>query len=1016
VLDLAGAPVLESQARLQAAALVMDDARLTVTRTINNNTPHRTTFTGGTFTGEAWIETASSSGGGGATVIITGPVGGSGGLVKSGPGNLGLNGNNSFTGPSELLAGTIWLNSVTGLGSPDGGTTLAGGTLYLLNGSHTAPIAEPFTVAASSNLRSGNGFEYDLEGRINLQATLNIETDGGTVIHLGGALAGAGTINKSGPGLLVLAGDNSFGSGTLVFGGGQDHRGHLRIESSTALGNHDRIDLASQQAGVSGIQLAGDVTLSQNILTRGRANATTSGYILRNLSGDNTVTGDITITAGGGSYAIVCDDGTLTLNGTLSSNVESDQLGARLYTFNGAGDIVVGGALRKGGEFAMQNLNVTKDGSGTLTLAGINDYTGNTNLNAGTTRLTGSIMDSAVVTLGADAVLDVSSHGPSGYAFGAVQTLRGGGTLVGNASTSGIVSPGFTTGVLSVDGDFTFRAGSTLVLDLDAAGAVQIETATLTSGVSPEPDAALIAAEIFDYPAGTQLSGLSGGSGFADAWANSGTAAGSVIQNGVLTLNGAGGNAASFRTLANPRGADGTTTWLRITSQRTGPKDDPGRGPGGTQSWIRPLNFALFNGGSEVIGLGEGTRAENTDDDVWGLIIGGNAGHPDTVWTNAPLGNLTTAVVRIDHRAEGDTAWMWIDPASGAEPSTASAAATTTGNFGFNRIRPFAGAPGSGGAAATGTIDDVFIAETWDALFPGAAGSQTYHLLVTLTAAAVQDSPLVLNVPVSGDAGMAGVAAAVRSALAADSRVAAAFAIGGAEGEITLTRLAAAANDATLNLAIENGSPSAGIAPAPVSANTRAGVAPGNDSFAVSGALDITGATLDLDVIGSPTAPAYVIATYGSLTGTFAAMNHLPAGYVIDYAYQSGTAIALVSGVPADGYSSWAAANGIAGQAFDGDFDGDGISNGLEYALAGLSPARPDEFPGSFDKGTLTFTKRPEAVAGGDVRYVIEASPDLSPGSWAAVAADVDSDEVISFTLPGGRDRLFLRLRVDLAR
>jgi hypothetical protein len=55
-------------------------------------------------------------------------------------------------------------------------------------------------------------------------------------------------------------------------------------------------------------------------------------------------------------------------------------------------------------------------------------------------------------------------------------------------------------------------------------------------------------------------------------------------------------------------------------------------------------------------------------------------------------------------------------------------------------------------------------------------------------------------------------------------------------------------------------------------------------------------------------------------------------------------------------------------------------------------------------------------VAGGDVRYVIEASPDLSPGSWAAVAADVDSDQVISFTLPGGRDRLFLRLRVDLAR
>jgi autotransporter-associated beta strand protein len=782
LLDLAGAPVVDSQATLQAAGLDLDDARLTVTRSINNNTPHRTTFTGGTFTGEAWIETANSSGGGAGTVLVTGPVGGTGGLVKSGPGNLGLSGNNNFSGPSELLAGTIWLNSVTGLGSPDAGTTLAGGMLYLLNGSHTAPIAEPFEVIGNSNIRSGNGFAYTLAGAIDLMASVTTETDGGTVIRIEGAVEGPGTITKSGPGLLVLAGDNSFGSGTMVFGNGQNDRGHIRLESSTALGNHHLIDLAGTQAGVSGIQLAGDITVEQNILTRGRQNATSSGYILRNLSGDNTVNGDITITAGGGSYAIVCDDGRLTLNGVLSSNVASSQFGARLYTFAGAGDIVVGGTLEKTGEFAMQDLNVTKEGSGNLTLAGVNDYTGITNLNNGTTLLTGSITESAVVTLGADAVLDVSSHGSAGYAFGPGQTLRGAGTLAGNAAASGIVSPGFTTGVLSVDGNFTFGPGSTLVLDLDADGVAQVETATVASGVSPPPD----------------------------------------------------------------------------------------------------------------------------------------------------------------------------------------------------------------------------------------AGDQTYQVAVTLTSAALQDSPLVLDVPVAGDAGSAEVAAAVRSALAADARVTAAFTVDGSNQQIVLTRLVAAANDPTLNLAIENGSPNPNITPAPVSANTAAGVAPGHDTFAVSGMLDVSGVTLDFRVTGTPTAPAYVIATYGGLapTGSFAAVNDLPAGYVIDVAYDSGTAIALVADTAADAYASWAAANGIAGQPFGGDFDGDGISNGLEYALAGLTPNAPDGFPGSFDGGTLSFTKRPEAVTNGDVTYTIETSATMAPGSWTAVAAEVNNATTISYTLPAGQGRLFARLKV----
>lgn len=67
------------------------------------------------------------------------------------------------------------------------------------------------------------------------------------------------------------------------------------------------------------------------------------------------------------------------------------------------------------------------------------------------------------------------------------------------------------------------------------------------------------------------------------------------------------------------------------------------------------------------------------------------------------------------------------------------------------------------------------------------------------------------------------------------------------------------------------------------------------DLLNVSGALDISTATLDLDIAGTLGQPAYVFATYGSLTGSsFASVLDAPAGYAIDYHYL-GNSIALVA-------------------------------------------------------------------------------------------------------------------------
>jgi autotransporter-associated beta strand protein len=773
VLDLAGASIVTSTATLAAGTLNLNNATLTTTRSINNATAYRSTFTGGLLTGMGVVNVSNSTGGGAGTVIINGALTGSGGLNKKGAGALGLPGTNLYQGVTEIEAGTVFFNNVSGLGTTDAGTTLFGGTLYLLNGSHTAPVTEPITVAGSATLRSGNAFSYNLSGPLVLDANLTVTLDAGTIITHSGPISGPGTLNKNSSETLVLSGDNSFGSDALILGSGGNNRGYIRLVSNNALGSHSSVTLAGNQGGVSGLQLDGGVSFSQSITTEGRQNATTTGYILRSISGNNAWNGNVTISSGGGNYGFISDSGTLSLGGTITSSYTST-FGARLVSFAGAGNITVTGNLLNGGnDSPSKNLAVSKDGAGTLTLAGTNDYSGNTTFNSGTTLLTGSISQSAIVTIGASSLLDVSSHGGSGYAFTATQTLRGNGTLTGNATTTGTIAPGLSTGTLTSNGNLAFDTGSTFSAEIDILGTAQVETAT------------------------------------------------------------------------------------------------------------------------------------------------------------------------------------------------AAGAATADGN-----------------------------------------------VTVTVSSAAL-GAPLVTDVPMLMGESPDAWAFKVRAALAADAAITALFSVGGINNAISLTRLSGVANDTTLNIGLANATLSPGITPAASSANTTAGVAPGTDLLAVAGQLDVSGATLNLVVTGTPTAPAYLIATYGTRSGNnFAAVNNLPAGYQIDYSYNSGTAIAMVTSSGGNHYASWASANGVTGGP-SGDSDNDGILNLVEYGLA-LNFNGSDGSPGTFAGNTLTYTKRPDAITNADVSWIIETSQTLAPGSWtpAVTHNPGNTDPSIFHTLPTGQGKVFGRLKI----
>ncbi|MBL9134089.1 MAG: autotransporter-associated beta strand repeat-containing protein, partial [Verrucomicrobiaceae bacterium] len=94
------------------------------------------------------------------------------------------------------------------------------------------------------------------------------------------------------------------------------------------------------------------------------------------------------------------------------------------------------------------------------------------------------------------------------------------------------------------------------------------------------------------------------------------------------------------------------------------------------------------------------------------------------------------------------------------------------------------------------------------------------------------------------------------------------------------------------------------------------------------------------------------------------------------------------------------------------DFDKDGLNNLLEFAIAGNDPTVPGGATGSLSGQTVSFTKRP-GISG--LTYAIESSAELGASAvWSEVSGGsyINNASVISYVLPTGATKLFVRLRV----
>ena len=270
------------------------------------------------------------------------------------------------------------------LRSIDGDNTFAGAVNILAGGGGAYIQSDANTLTLSGNLNSGNAASiYGFNGPGNITVTGNITT------------TTAGQITKLGGGLLTLSGANTY-TGTTTIGNTLSDGTAVRATSNGALGSGAGTVLINAGTGsglTPSLQLAGGITLANPITATLRNIANATPEIL-NVSGDNTLTGNITSSApsGGNGYNIQSDSGTLSLNGNLTYANNAT------YVFQGAGNITVNGSLA-----TATTGGTNKTGAGTLTFNGTNVYAGNTNLSGGkiivgTGGTTGTLGTGPVVT------------------------------------------------------------------------------------------------------------------------------------------------------------------------------------------------------------------------------------------------------------------------------------------------------------------------------------------------------------------------------------------------------------------------------------------------------------------------------------------------------------------------------------------------------------------------------------------------------------------------------------------
>jgi fibronectin-binding autotransporter adhesin len=378
----------------------------------------------------------------------------------------------TLSGASTLTASSYALNGGTvnaGLGA--GAVTVATGTTELgsagrLNSESTLTVnSGQLTLGGNEAVSSLGGSG----GTLALGAN-NLSVGSGS---FGGLISGVGGIlTKTGSGSLTLSGDNSYTGGTFL-NGGELIAGHasafgtggITVGTGTTL-NFSNFNVANIVTNNGGTVLSSgvlnDVDAEAGETTIGGAGSsvsTVAGTAVVNVNAANVTISNVTggtvnASNDGLQVASIANSATVNVSGANAriaamsgGSVNASAAGLVVTNFNGGNIAVSNGVtvgLRSGSSSGVISGagGIAKQGATTLTLSGVNTYSGATTVEAGKLIVNGSITNSDVT---------VQS--------GAV--LAGSGSLGDTTILSGAtIAPGNSPGIQSIIGDLTWSGGA----------------------------------------------------------------------------------------------------------------------------------------------------------------------------------------------------------------------------------------------------------------------------------------------------------------------------------------------------------------------------------------------------------------------------------------------------------------------------------------------------------------------------------------------------------------------------
>jgi autotransporter-associated beta strand protein len=465
----------------------------------------------------------------------------------------------TLIGPATLHAQSTWIGADGANWSVpanwSGGAPVDNGTSALVfdSPSNRVSVNGLVNLTASSLTINSTSRDNTLNGnRINLGGTFTVATGNWQFVnlaiqltgdrtfainsgrtYLAGELSGAsGKITKTGGGDLYISGTNSIGSAERLL---INSASTVHLESAAALGaaggsirfgnNVAAALVIRSDSAINSYNLAGGSSGTGGTVTLHRATSGagySQGFAIVDLgsrsmtfnTGSNVSSGSMTadigelrLTAGNNDRPVVLG-GTATL-AVGSASITSTGIAKRLQ-LDGTSNANTIGVISNG--IAGASINLIKANSGTWTLTAANTFSGSTEVNDGTLRVNGSLLNTSSVTVGT------------------AGTLGGTGSINSSVVVGGTLAPGvgiesLATGALSflTGGKFAYEL-RTATLDgdlVDVAGNLGIASGVTLDLVDLSPSTAL--------GLGTKLSLIS----YSGVW-NGGTFSGLADEASVL--------------------------------------------------------------------------------------------------------------------------------------------------------------------------------------------------------------------------------------------------------------------------------------------------------------------------------------------------------------------------------------------------------------------------------------------------------------------------------------------------